>query len=51
MLDWCEDDPFTGPWELPDEPLGYYDEFEGWPEDSVGPEYWLFKLYGEEDAT
>jgi hypothetical protein len=23
--------------------LGKYDEFEGWPEGSVGPEYWLMK--------
>jgi hypothetical protein len=25
------------------EDLGKYDAFEGWPEDTVGPEYWLNK--------
>ena len=23
--------------------MGKYDTFEGWPEDTAGPEYWLLK--------
>lgn len=32
--------------EIPDD-LGKYDEYEGWPEDSCGPEYWLHRRDAE----
>jgi hypothetical protein len=32
--------------EIPDD-LGRYDTYEGWPEESSGPEYWLHKRDAE----